>query len=220
MNEIAIAIANAPQVYTNKTLNKATQRVYKIGETFRRCAFETAVIIATVDSSECYKEDGFNNVHEWTNAAFGFQKSASYTLLKIGREYVREVKNPETGKLTGYASNLLPENSEKDFTTTQIEKMLPAGHAFAAELVEREEITPHMTCKEIGKVIKGYLHDEDEKEESNEESESNVKEIESGGDFCCEVTLTIHGLDVIINNRDEEWIIPLDVFESYKTVKA
>lgn len=220
MNEIAIVTTTAPQVYTNKALNKATQRVYKIGETFRRCAFETAVIIAAVDSSECYKEDGFNNVHEWTNAAFGFQKSASYTLLKIGREYVREITNPETGKLTGYASNLLPEDSEKDFTTTQIEKLLPAGHAFAAELVERGEVTPDMTCKEIGKIVKGYLHDEDEKEESKEESESNVKEIESGEDFCCEVTMTVHGDDVIINNGEDEWIIPLDVFDSYKTVKA
>ena len=216
MNEIAIITnsATAP-VYANKALNTATQKVYKIGETVRKCAFETAVIIASVEASECYKEDGFNTVHEWTNAAFGFQKSASYTLLKIGREYVREVLDGK-GKVKGYTSNLLPEGSEKDFSTTQIEKMLPAGHAFAAELVEREEITPDMTCREIGKVIKGYLHDEDEKEESKEESESNVKEIESGEDFCCEITMTVHGDDIIINNGVDEWIIPATIFNEYK----
>ena len=220
MNEIAIITNNttAP-VYANKALNTATQKVYKIGETVRKCAFETAVIIAGVEASECYKEDGFNTVHEWTNAAFGFQKSASYTLLKIGREYVREVLDGK-GKVKGYTSNLLPEGAEKDFSTTQIEKMLPAGHAFAAELVEREEITPDMTCREIGKIIKSYTNPDEEKEEQAEGTETaEVETVDSGDDVCCKMTLTFHGDDVVIDCGDDEWIIPLDVFESYRIKK-
>lgn len=222
MNEIAIVTPKtAAPTYTNKALNTATQKVYKIGETVRKCAFETAVIIASVESSECYKEDGFNNVHEWTNAAFGFQKSASYTLLKIGREYVREITDSKTGKIKGYMSNLLPEDAEKDFSTTQIEKMLPAGHAFAAELVEREEITPDMTCREIGKIIKSYTSTDEEKEsDAEEESKSEVETIDSGDDACCSVTMTIHGDDVVIDNGADEWIIPRDVFDKYKVITA
>ena len=221
MNEIAIFTPKtAAPTYTNKALNTATQKVYKIGETVRKCAFETAVIIAGVEASECYKEDGFNNVTEWTNAAFGFQKSATYTLLKIGREYVREIIDAKTGKVKAYMSNLLPEDAEKDFSTTQIEKMLPAGHAFAAELVEREEITPDMTCREIGKIIRSYTNPDEEKEtDAEEESESDVKVIDSGDDFCCAVTMTVHGDDVVIDNgAGDEWIIPLDVFDTYKVI--
>lgn len=220
MNEIAIVTpkTTAP-TYTNKALNAATQKVYKIGETVRKCAFETAVIIASVESSECYKEDGFNNVTEWTNAAFGFQKSATYTLLKIGREYVREITDAKTGKVKAYMSNLLPEDAEKDFSTTQIEKMLPAGHAFAAELVERKEITPDMTCREIGKIIKSYTNTDEEKEsETEEESESGVKVIENGADTCYEVTMTLCGTDVVIDNGVDTWIIPEEEFNKYRVL--
>ena len=218
MNEIAIITNSVAPVYTNKALNTATQKVYKIGETVRKCAFETAMIIAAVEASECYKEDGFNTVHEWTEAAFGFKKSASYTLLKIGKEYVREIVNPKTNKVTGYASNLLPEDAEKDFTTTQIEKMLPAGHAFAAELVERGEVTPDMTCREIGKVIKSYLKEDEEGANDNgdeESAENTAPEVDNGM-----VSMTVSDNEVTIENGVDTWIIPLEVFNKYKVVNA
>lgn len=215
MNEIAIITSGVAPVYANKSLNTATKKVYEIGEKVRRCAFETAVIIAGVEASECYKEDGFNTVHEWTEAAFGFKKSASYTLLKIGKEYVREITNPKTNKVTGYASNLLPEGAEKDFTTTQIEKMLPAGHAFAAELVERGEVTPDMTCKEIGKIIKSYTADdeEDAKEADSEETES-AGEVEQASKSET-VTMREEDGEIIIEKGDDMWIIPVEVFNKY-----
>ena len=221
MNEIAIITPKtAAPTYANKALNTATQKVYKNGETVRKCAFETAVIIASVEASECYKEDGFNNVHEWTNAAFGFQKSASYTLLKIGREYVREIKDVKTGKVKAYMSNLLPEYAKKDFSTTQIEKMLPAGHAFAAELVEREEITPDMTCREIGKIIKSYTNNEEEKEiDTEEESESGARIIENGADTCYQITMTQSGTDIVIDNGIDTWIIPEEEFNKYRVIR-
>ena len=216
MNEIAIITNATAPAYVNKALNTATQKVYKIGETVRKCAFETAVIIAGVESSECYKEDGFNTVHEWTEAAFGFKKSASYTLLKIGREYVREITNPKTNKVTGYASNLLPENAEKDFTTTQIEKMLPAGHAFAAELVERGEVTPDMTCREISKVIKGYLaEDEKESDEDDAEAEDSA-EVEKSKKT--PITMTEKDGDIFIEDGINTWVIPCEVFDKYKVI--
>lgn len=165
--------------YVNKNLDKATKDIFKIGETMRKCAFTTAVIIANVDEMECYKEDGFNNVHEWVSLTFGFKKSASYSLLKIGKEYVREVINPKNGKVTGYVTNLLPENSDSDFTTTQLEKMLPVGHEKALELVTNGEITPDMTCKEISKIIKKHTvpeeaTDTEPEEATDTEPEENI----------------------------------------------
>lgn len=180
MNDITIITATEAPEFINKQLRNATEKIFKIGATVRKCAFATAKVIYDVNESECYKEDGFNSVHEWTAKTFGFKKSASYTLLKIGTEYIRELKNP-AGKVTGYESNLLPEESEVDFTTTQIEKMLPLGHETAVELVEDEEITPDMTCKEIEKVVKAHTKPESESDkdtagETEEDGEPDRKE--------------------------------------------
>lgn len=177
MNEIIITTETIP-TFANKELNTATRNIFKIGETVRKCAFGTAVIMAHVDETECYKEDGFNTVHEWAMKTFGFKKSASYTLLKIGHEYVEEIRNAK-GTVTGYKSNLLPDGSERDFTTTQIEKMLPVEHEIALELVTSGEITPEMTCKEIEKVIKKVRKgDEPEPEETTEPEPEETAEPE------------------------------------------
>lgn len=163
--------------FVNKNLQKATNDMLKLGAEIRKCALMSAVIIAKVESTECYKDDGFNSVHAWTEKTFGFKKSASYTLLKIGKEYIRKIISPKSGKVIGYSSNLLPVDAEKDFTTTQIEKMLPGGHDLAMELVGSGEITPTMTCKEIEKVIKSHTKPEESPEEVEPEDVAVVEDV-------------------------------------------
>lgn len=207
MNEIIIRNTE----YTNKTLAKATADIFKIGETVRRCALTTAVIVAQVNDSECYKEDGFNSVHEWTERTFDFKKSVSYSLLKIGKEYVREIKSPKTGKVTGYASNLLPEDSTKDFTTTQLEKMLPAGHPLALELVEEGKITPDMTCKEIGKIIKNAVKGDEETPDSEEDTHEEIPDNSDRSDVeevCIE----------LLDKNGSKYYVPVSIAEKYRTV--
>lgn len=202
MNEIIIRTTE----YTNKTLAKATADIFKIGETVRRCALTTAVIIANVNDMECYKDDGFNSVHEWTEKTFGFKKSVSYSLLKIGKEYVRGIKSPKTGKVTGYASNLLPENSSKDFTTTQLEKMLPAGHPLALELVEGGKITPDMTCKEIGKIIKNATKGEDETPDETGDNSSEEIPDNDVEEVCIELW----------DKDGKKYVVPLSLADKYR----
>lgn len=191
MEEIIIG-AQGEIKFVNKNLQKATNDMLKLGAEIRKCALATAVIIAKVDDMECYKDDGFNSVHAWTEKTFGFKKSASYTLLKIGKEYIREIISPKSGKVIGYSSNLLPADAEKDFTTTQLEKMLPGGHDLAVDLVSSGEITPDMTCKAIEKVIKSHTKPETEEtpEETTEESEVMAEtEMDEG-----KVLFTIRGV--------------------------
>lgn len=177
--------------FVNNNLQKATNDMFKLGAEIRKCALATAVIIAKVNDMECYKDDGFNSVHAWTEKTFGFKKSASYTLLKIGKEYIREIISPNSGKVTGYMSNLLPADAEKDFTTTQIEKMIPGGHDLALDLVSSGEITPDMTCKEIEKIIKSHTKpEEDTPEEVVEEAETAPEPGEDEG----HVYFTIRGI--------------------------
>lgn len=210
--EMIISTPSAVPAYSNKMLATATEKVFKIGETVRKCAFETAAIMAQVDAAECFKDDGFNSVHEWAMKTFGFKKSASYTLLRIGKEYTRQIINAR-GKVEGYGSNLLPESAETDFTTTQIEKMLPGGHDLAVELVESEEITPGMTCKEIEKVIKAHTAPEPE---DPEQDETEPEQDGGGANKPEPETVIVAVIDTDGYVTEPRYKIPVEVLEKYR----
>ena len=106
---------------------------------------------------------------------FGFKKSASYTLLRVGKEYTKQLTDAK-GKVAGYKSNLTADNAEKDYTTTQIEKMLPVGHDVAEQLSEEGKISPDMSCKEIEKVIKTVKNPESAEDDNVEGTGEGKKE--------------------------------------------
>lgn len=163
--------------FTNKKLQNATMQIMQIAGRIKNNWFQIGAIIAEVDREELYKEDGFENVHAWTMRAFNIKKTTSYDLLRIGKEYTRELTT-EKGRITGYECNLLPENSEANFTTTQVMKMLPAGHDKAQELVDSGVITPDMTSTAISKVIKDLNKKDEEPEEPATEQEAPATEQE------------------------------------------
>ena len=174
--EFLVTTTNAVS-FDNKELQKATNAVLKLGDAIKKNWFAIAHIVAHVDETECYKDDGFNNVHEWVEKSFGIKKSASYSLLTIGREYTREIVN-SSGKVVGYGTNLITDGSD-DFSKTQVEKMLPAGHELAVELVNGGEITPAMSAKEISRIVKAHTNtdsDESETDCTESENETDVSE--------------------------------------------
>lgn len=162
--------------FTNKKLQNATMQIMQIAGKIKNNWFQIGAIIAEVDREELYKDDGFENVHAWTMRAFNIKKTTSYDLLRIGKEYTRELMT-EKGRIIGYECNLLPENSEANFTTTQVMKMLPAGHDKAQELVDSGVITPDMTSTAISKVIKD-LNKPEEPEEPTTSAEKEPEESE------------------------------------------
>lgn len=155
--------------YTNKDLCNATTKVNKLGTSIQRNLFEVAAIIAQVDSTKCYEEDGFKNVHEWTAQAFGIKKTASYSLLKIGKDYV-EITLNENGKAIAYGSNLY-HATDNDFSMSQVEALLPAGRDLAEDLAATEKVTPEMTVREIKNVVKEHTADPEENTEADAEPE-------------------------------------------------
>lgn len=161
--------------FTNKKLQNATMQIMQIAGRIKNNWFQIGAIIAEVDKEELYKDDGFENVHAWTMRAFNIKKTTSYDLLRIGKEYTRELTT-EKGRITGYECNLLPENSEANFTTTQVMKMLPAGHDKAQELVDSGVITPDMTSTAISKVIKDLNKKDEEPEEPTTSAENEPEE--------------------------------------------
>lgn len=199
--EFLVTTTNAVS-FDNKELQKATNAVLKLGDAIKNNWFAIAHIVSHVDETECYKEDGFNNVHEWVEKAFGIKKSASYSLLTIGREYTREIVN-SSGKVVGYGTNLTTDGSD-DFSKTQVEKMLPAGHELAVELVNGGEITPDMSAKEISRVVKSHIKPVTEELETDctesDVSEGTEKELE---------TISVWDKD------GNEYAVPVDVLKKY-----
>lgn len=186
-----ITNAIATTTYMNRDLAKATTKVNKLGNSIQRNLFEVAAIVAEVDRTQCYEDDGFKNVHEWTAQAFGIKKTASYSLLKIGKDYVEIMLN-ENGKAFAYGSNLY-HATEKDFSMSQVEALLPAGKDLAEDLAATEKVTPEMTVREIKKVVKEHTADPeevaeeaeaDESEEETEEQEEVVSKEKAYYDAC------------------------------------
>lgn len=199
-----LVTTNNDVVFSNKELQKSTTAIFKLGNSIKANWFTIAHIIAGVDATECYKDDGFNNVHEWVETTFGIKKSNSYSLLSIGKEYLREITSA-SGKVVGYGSNLVTDG-ENDFSKTQIEKMLPAGHDMAVELVSSGEITPEMSAKDISKIVKKHTNPEPETPDDTEPETSDDNELKTNND---DVLVIVH------DDAGNKYEIPEKILNEY-----
>ena len=151
-----LEITTISRNYVSKRLEKNSQRILKCAESIDSKMFEVAAIIAetakaAAEDNSVLSEDGFKNVHEWTEAAFGFKKSMSYSLLKIGQNFT--VKD---GK---YRCNLTTEDVNGieiyvNFTTSQVFQMLSFDEVMVRDAVYKKLITAEMSCREIAKKLK------------------------------------------------------------------
>lgn len=162
--------------FTNRELQTATNNIFKLGESIKNSWFKVAYIVSEIDSKGAYTDDGFETVHDWVTKTFGLKKTASYTLLKIGKEYTRKITN-SSGKTIGYGSNLV-EDGEPDFSKTQVECLLPLGHEKAREFADTGFIRPNMTCKDIKTFVKNYQNSNDEPIETEEDTIETEDTIE------------------------------------------
>ena len=187
--------------YLNKGLNEATKKIQALGDGIRKAYFTVAAIIAKVDREALYELDGFKNVHEWTEKEFGFKSSRSYSLLTIGQKWTDEIVD-KRGHVTGHVAVIDP-----NFSTTQIEKMLPAGRDKAEELYEAGVIRPEMSAKDIEKAIKTALHPKEEELETvEEEQDDGANETEVTPELCIRV----------MDENGTEYEIPESVLMQYK----
>lgn len=188
--------------YLNKGLNEATKKIQALGDGIRKAYFTVAAIIAKVDRESLYELDGFKNVHEWTEKEFGFKSSRSYSLLTIGQKWTDEVID-KRGHVTGHVAVIDP-----NFSTTQIEKMLPAGRDKAEELYEAGIIRPEMSAKDIEKAIKTALHtkEEEELETVEEEQDEGANDSDPTPELCIRVT----------DENGTEYEIPESILMQYK----
>lgn len=191
--------------YISKHLEKATQRIYKLSDTIGQNMFAIAFIISEVAdemAQEIENADGFANVHEWTEKAFGFKKSMSYNMLNVGRRFTAQIQN---GKTKTYRDSIT-QADEKGYTISQCIQFLPYLDCDIEELHKAGTINPDMTCKELSETLKKYLKaPKAEAEETG--GESDEADGESENDEEAEVYTTIMNAheDVEISIPQKVW---------------
>lgn len=175
----------------NATLRKATERITKCTHAIATNAYTIAAILAKIDETECYTEDGFKNVAEYTEAIFGMKKTATYEYIKIGREYVENNH-----------SNLPHEDI--DFTHKQVAAMLPLKNRDrAVELIEDGTITVDTPVSEIKKIVKAETKaepTEEETEPTEEETEPTEAEPTKEADNTALITSAIYDMRAAFRN--------------------
>ena len=160
-----IMINNNNMVITNTKLRKYTEQIYKQGVNIKKSFARVAVILARIEDSKCYEQDGFESVHDYAFQIFGWKKANSYAMLKVGREYI-------DGKT--YES-ILPHETGNDYSTSQLQALLPLKSVeLAKRLAEKEEINPSMTVAQIKAVVKEYKDSQSDVTDS--ESNDSVNE--------------------------------------------
>lgn len=138
------------EAITNPELKRITNIIHNSCRTMTDCAYEIAALITKVENDDLYAGDGFNDICDYSKRCFGFEKTTTYNLLKIGRFFIEETEN-------GDIKTVLTHIKDKDYTVSQVIKMLPLGIDRAKELTNDGVITSDMSCRQIEKVVKQNL---------------------------------------------------------------
>ena len=142
-------VLNQNVTINNAELKKVTESIRKAGANVIGNTYKIAALISHVNETELYLEDGFVDVFDYVKQCFGLEKSSTYSLIKVGESFIEEVKK---GNNTTYQTLLT--HDAKDFSISQVIKMLPLGIDKARELTADGVITEDMSCRQIEKIVK------------------------------------------------------------------
>lgn len=142
-------VLNQNVTINDPDLKAVTNEIRKAGANVIGNTFKIAALVAKVEENEMYLADGFNDVFDYVKQCFGLEKTSAYNLIKVGREFITEV---ESGKTTKFETLLT--HKVKDYSISQVFKMLPLGIEKAKELTEDGVIDETMSCRQIEKIVK------------------------------------------------------------------
>ena len=138
-------VLNQDVVINNKELKTITSEIRKSAANVIGNTYKIAALIAHVNKSELYLEDGFVDTFDYVKQCFGLEKASAYNLIKIGTEFIE-------GEGNKYATLLT--HGDKDYSISQVIKMLPLGIDKAKELTADGVIDETMSCRQIEKIVK------------------------------------------------------------------
>ena len=142
-------VLNQNVTINDPDLKAVTTEIRKAGANVIGNTFKIAALIARVEDNELYVNDGFVDVFDYVKQCFGLEKTSAYNLIKVGREFIAEV---ESGKTTKFETLLT--HHDKDYSISQVFKMLPLGIEKAKELTADGVIDETMSCRQIEKIVK------------------------------------------------------------------
>ena len=140
-------VLNQNVTINDPKLKEVTTAIRKAGANVIGNTFKIAALIAKVDNEELYAADGFNDTFDYVKQCFGLEKASAYNLIKVGKEFISE---SESGK----KYETLLTHGERDFSISQVVKMIPLGLEKAQELTADGVIDVDMSCRAIEKVVK------------------------------------------------------------------
>lgn len=133
----------------NPELKKVTGEIRKASANVIGNTFKISALIARVDSEELFIEDGFADVFDYAKQCFGLEKASVYNLIRVGNDFISEVKK---GNITSFQTLLT--HGDKDYSISQVFKMLPLGIEKAKELTSDGVIDENMSCRQIERIVK------------------------------------------------------------------
>lgn len=140
-------VLNQNVTINNPQLKEVTTAIRKAGANVIGNTFKIAALIAKVDNEELYAEDGFSDTFDYVKKCFGLEKASAYSLIKIGKDFITADEN-------GKKYETLLTHGERDFSISQVIKMLPLGLEKAQELTADGVIDVDMSCRAIEKIVK------------------------------------------------------------------
>ena len=142
-------VLNQSVSINNPELKKVTGEIRKASANVIGNTFKISALIARVDSEELFIEDGFADVFDYAKQCFGLEKASVYNLIRVGNDFISEVKK---GNITSFQTLLT--HGDKDYSISQVFKMLPLGIEKAKELTSDGVIDENMSCRQIERIVK------------------------------------------------------------------
>ncbi len=144
------------QKLVNKELKDYTKKLKNCGDNIRKNYIKISFLLNEIESSECYLDDGFEDTIDYASKVLNIQKTTTYNLLKIGKEFIAE--SGERTVLT---------DKGNDYGVSQLQALLPVGVERAKELHNEGTITPDMSVRQIKQIIKSETNPEPEDEDND-----------------------------------------------------
>ena len=203
----------------NKELKKITNRIYAIGDKINSYKLELARHFVNVETKGLYKQDGFKDFTKWSEAMFGFKKTQSYELFKIGNSFIVEEVD-EKGRVS-YHSKF--KTVSGDYSFTQLVRMYAFqsehGKERLLEYIANGDIninTSANTIQQLSRDLKA-LNKPEEKEnkpEENKPEEKENKSEENKNEYTSNVVTGIIQEEVVtLKYKGITYNIPIDIFE-------
>lgn len=144
------------QKLVNKELKDYTKKLKNCGDNIRKNYIKISFLLNEIENTECYLDDGFEDTIDYASKVLNIQKTTTYNLLKIGKEFIAE--SGERTVLT---------DKGNDYGVSQLQALLPVGVERAKELHDEGTITPDMSVRQIKQIIKDEINPEPEDEDTD-----------------------------------------------------